>query len=665
MRQSALWAATTAAATATVSGVCSVVPRALLEPAGGMLGAADLVARADTPVPIPLHRGKEGAWFVEVAVGTAGQRVQLEARTVAKETFIPSSDSETCIKQGCPYGSFNKSLSSTFVTDPRNLTWRSDGANGTLFRDDLTVGGLTIPNRAMALGEWIGTRTHGYLGLGYRSPRGVPPDTNLWYGLVSEGLVRTEAFSLWLNEEENPGNLLLGAVDTEKYDGDLMVLDTYNTTFSDDAGFFPMVCLSSVGAVSPSGVDDTLGPAGALPVLALVWTSVREMYLPADVAVAMWAVAGAEWDAGIGGPVVPCAMRNSSGSFVFGLGGDRGPRIDLPMRQLVADRPVLILPDDDDDAHRLGPDAPGQMCEFLVLNETDPAYYNLGEAFLLSAYAVFDHFNGKFGLASARRDATGAAGLADAQRLVPFPVHGAQIPSGVPVPGQPKTVSASTITTDVVLPAASAFAAAAGFKIMRSPTIAAAGGSGNDGSPIAPGATATASPAEPTVLEPISTSFSLPSSTADPRLGIDSDGLSNGTKAGLGVGLTVGVLASAFFIFLLWRRRRRDQEASAAAAAAAGSSEAPHPVYEKPVETPFRPPTNIYELPAERFRADADPTRSASASVGREEDSGPGVSPDGAESPTAIFTPAVSPTSAAQSPQSELNGQGIRRYELR
>ncbi|KAI0010729.1 aspartic peptidase domain-containing protein [Xylariaceae sp. FL0662B] len=501
--------------------------------------------RADAPDPIQLTHTADG-WFVDVTVGTAGQLLRLEIDTISPVTWVPSSDAEHCHEAGCNYGSFDTSLSTTFERLPGDGTWGYRDVQGTVFADDFSFGPFSLKDWTLGLGENISDYSHGILGLALNKDGGSSSWSNLWDSLISDGLVNTEAFSLWLNDEDAPGSLQLGAIDTAKYEGELDSLMAYNGSVDG----FPWLCISSVSANSSSG-SDTMGSTESVPILGIVTTGFREIYLPVDIAYDMWAVAGARFQFNISGPIIPCAKKNSSGVFTFGLGGPDGPQIKIPMRQLVSLDPVFYGAADDDFSSE-------DMCEFLVKNETDPKNFVIGEAFLLSTYAVFDLFNKKLGIAQARHDNASS-------HIVPFEVHGAQIPSAVLVSNQPTAVPPSSITPPVPIPTKS-YAAAAGFKILTTPTI----------------------PAAPTATEAQTTAA-------------QSNGLSTGGKVGVGVGVPVGSIAVGLLLFFLWKKfgqaigRRED---GGTYDIAGQNQPVSHQELEKQPEVPEAPgdPVPTYEL---------------------------------------------------------------------
>ncbi|RYP15256.1 hypothetical protein DL765_005831 [Monosporascus sp. GIB2] len=361
--------------------------------------------------------------------------------------------------------------------------------------------------------------------------------------LVNQGAAITQAYSILLGgPDAATGSILFGAIDTDKYEGDLMSLD-YATT------------LTSVHANSSSGVDDL---AVGLPISAGIFVGRQELVLPAELAFNMWAIVGAEYWSEKDTATVPCSMKDSEGSFTLGLGGSAGPKVVVPMRNLVSTLSGF-----------------GDTCAFLVKNQTNPEHYSLGVPLLQSVYAVFDRSNAKFAVATPKLDST-------TSNIVPFAGKAAHIPSAVSVPDQPRIVVTQTPTISEMPTATKSFSAAAGFQSSTSE-----------------------------ILPPPPSAPTNPTGQSDDPL---EAGPTKGTTIGIGVGVGVGgfalgVLAVAFFLL-----RKRPKEQDLASDKFANTSSPRTSVFQAPVlqapvlqeypaEMDAQPGT--YELPPEEFPVEA------------------------------------------------------------
>ncbi|RYO80071.1 hypothetical protein DL766_009335 [Monosporascus sp. MC13-8B] len=417
------------------------------------------------------------------------------------------------------------------------------GTQGVWFTDNLNVGNLSAVNLTMGLAHDL-VDPWGVLGIMDWVSEAAQC---MLQQLVNQGAAITQAYSLSLGgPDAATGSILFGAIDTEKYEGDLMSLDLGTT-------------LTSVHANSSSGVDDlTVG----LPATVSIYVGRQELLLPAELAFNMWAIAGAEYWSEKDTATVPCSMKDSEGSFTFGLGGPAGPKVVVPMRNLVSTLSGF-----------------GDTCAFLVKNQTDPEHYHLGVPLLQSVYAVFDMSNAKLAVATPKLDST-------TSNIVPFAGKAAHIPSTVSVPDQPRTVVTQTPTIYEMPTATKSFSAAAGFQSSTSD-----------------------------VLPPPPSASTNPAGQSDDP---PEAGLTKGATIGIGVGVGVGgfvlgVLAVAFF---LSRKRPKEQDL-ASDKFTNTSSPLPYdfqaPVLEAPVlqeypaEMDAQP--GAYELPPGEFPVEAKTLR--------------------------------------------------------
>ncbi|KAI1341831.1 aspartic peptidase domain-containing protein [Xylariaceae sp. FL0016] len=495
--------------------------------------------------PIDLrHDRSVGQYFVTGSVGTPGQALDLQIRTDQSLSWFPSSNSTYCIEdvfRTCAeHGSFSQNLSSTFQisneTFERTQTLRNGTKNiiaqGYHFNDTLGVGDVSVDNLTMGIAYDFGVFNSGILGLGYGGEESGLPDDNLAVQLVAKGLIPTAAFSVWLNDENSTaGSLLFGAIDQAKFEGDLIIIDSFNSS-----AFGSMIWLSYVEASSPSGTDVFQTDDSEFPLGFALGTA--STTLPDPLAKHMWAVAGAEYWYNSSIPIISCDMRYSAGSYAFRFGGSQGPLISVSLRHFVwpPDRSYEYFQE-----LSITNVANGSACVFTLLNTTDPSNYFVGENFLQAAYFVMDLYNEEIAMAPTRFDV-------DDTDIVTFLAHGAEAPSATYASSQP-TAKPTIIENTTSLPAftpSSSYAAAAGFASL----------------------TNTA-----TIASPTSTSQS-------------SGSLSTGAKAGIGVGVSLGVILVALASFLLYRRRRRQTvprytpEAPTASGAPSQAGEYKHPVSE-------------------------------------------------------------------------------------
>ncbi|ATY59472.1 Peptidase A1 [Cordyceps militaris] len=397
---------------------------------------------------------QDGGYFVDVTVGTPGQRFSLQLDTGSSDVWVPSSGSAACQAKsdkftrpgqsdGCSKGSCmpvtsSKSTTFTAVQDGTFQIQYVDksSAQGTYFLDTFQIGGATINNLTMGLAEETDI-PFGLIGIGYRGNEASIQTVDATYpnlpiAMQTSGSIKTVAYSLWLNDlDASKGNLLFGAIDTEKYQGDLARLDLITSGSSGQVVEFN-VALTSVSGHSSSGSDSFT--SSSFPITALLDSGTTLSYLPADIAKQIWQEVGAANDSSLGVAVVPCSISGSGAYFSFGFGGSQGPMINVTMDELVLDSAGVNM---SNGKHKSTP-----ACTFGIQaqdssNDGSVSSYLLGDSFLRSAYVVYDLENNQVAIAPTKFNAT-------ASNVVPFPSKGATIPSSTLVADSNTTTGGSS-----------------------------------------------------------------------------------------------------------------------------------------------------------------------------------------------------------------------------
>ncbi|KAI1074367.1 aspartic peptidase domain-containing protein, partial [Whalleya microplaca] len=500
----------------------------------------------DHTQPIDLrHDSDLGLYYVTTQVGTPGQTLDLQIRSDEALSWFPSSNSTYCIndiyRTCASHGSFNQGLSSTFQITPQTFARTQTLVNGTQiitakgyeFNDTLVIGDVGVTNLTMGIAYASGASNSGVLGLGFGGTEADLPDDNLLVQLVAKGLIPTAAYSVWLNDENSSsGSLLFGAIDRAKYEGDLIIIDSFNSS-----SFNLMIYLSSVAAISPSGTDVFQTSSSQYPVGFVI--GVASTTLPSPLAHHIWAVAGAEYWSNLSVPVIPCTLRDSAGSYRFGFGGDQGPSINVSLKKFIwpPDRSALLF-------QQRGLTISGNttMCLFTIFNTSSPSEYYIGEDFMQAAYFSVDLYNEEIAMAPAIYNTNDTD-------IVTFRAHGAEAPSAIYAQSQPteKPTSIATITSFPAFTPSSSYNAAAGFASL----------------------TNTAGP--------------TPTQTAEAQ-----SRLSTGAKAGIGVAVPLAVILLGGVAFAFWRRRRNQPPRYTPEAPPPEPKTPKSPVSELPVsETPI------------------------------------------------------------------------------
>ena len=372
--------------------------------------------------------GEQYTYAVNASVGTPPQNMTLALTLSADESWVIAAD-EYYYDWG--YGAFASENSSTFVgpdkdgEDSFSVSY-GDGTYvyGDQVRETMWLGGMPLPNLTMGLADYSSSYM-GVLALGFNdSYSDVPNVPDL---LLSEGLIASTAFSLWLDDASAAsGNVLFGAVDRAAFEPPLVRFplseDTYYSYYS------------SSWYVQLSSLNYSRTASGALQPLVANQTAIKDVIvsvdptfststLPLFIAQPIWDMVGAVYDSYEALALVPCdAAKNATGRLALQLYGPDGPVIDIPVSDLVLDS-TWVDRDPETDAKR---------CIFGVQNSTtDPTSstwgyeqeWSLGAPMLKRMYTVFDIANREMGLASVKFGVG-----AEEEDVVPFPSYAAEIP---------------------------------------------------------------------------------------------------------------------------------------------------------------------------------------------------------------------------------------------
>lgn len=283
------------------------------------------------------------------------------------------------------------------------------------------------------------TIPYGLLGIGYSLNEAIIGTQesigaayhNLPALMMNEGIIATNAYSLWLNDlDASTGSILFGGIDTQKYVGDLTRIPVIKDNVTDQFDSF-IVALTSIQAVSSTGTDSLTSHQDPIHVVLDSGTTLS--YLPTDIAQQMWEETGAMYSASTGLAIIPCRMERSTGYFNFTFGGAGGPTIKVGMDELVLDLVVSGPAPHFTSGKYAGEDA----CEFGIQNTTGTNL--LGDTFLRSAYVVYDLMNNEIGIAQTDFNATES-------NIVAFASQNAVIPSATLVSNGTVATSTATFT---------------------------------------------------------------------------------------------------------------------------------------------------------------------------------------------------------------------------
>lgn len=149
--------------------------------------------------------------------------------------------------------------------------------------------------------------------------------------------------------------------------------------------------------------------------------------LPNDLAKTFLEFFGAVTDSNINRPLVSCSLANADAQFVYQFGGNSGPKISIPVADLVNSHIAGLQFKDGSDACILG--VQGADIDFLLL----------GDTFLRSAYVVYDLEGKQIAMAQAKLNVT----TTNVQEITGDSIPGVQtVVSSISMPSASRTAGA-------------------------------------------------------------------------------------------------------------------------------------------------------------------------------------------------------------------------------
>lgn len=230
------------------------------------------------------------------------------------------------------------------------------------------------------------------MGIGYASNEvqvgrlGKDPYPNLPQAMVKNGLIKSNAYSLWLNDlGAHTGSILFGGVNTEKYHGELQTLpiQTVNGKHSE-------FVIALTGVSYNAGSYHHRYSSAALPAAVLLDSGSSLTYLPNAVVQDIYDDLDVVYDSSGGVGYVPCnlARKDINITYTFST-----PDITVGIDELVLDAGDLRF--------RNG----ARACIFGIVPAGESTAV-LGDTFLRSAYVVYDLANNEISLANTNFNST-------------------------------------------------------------------------------------------------------------------------------------------------------------------------------------------------------------------------------------------------------------------
>ena len=320
------------------------------------------------------------------------------------------------------YGTYDSSDSSTYsyVNSDFNISYADgSGAAGVYATETLHIGGTTLKEFQFGIGDSsssagksienspsnlpirsMGPRVEkelmksvieGVLGIGYITNEAAVGTAgaayaNLPKAMVNKGLIKSNAYSLWLNDlDSSEGSILFGGVDTNKYHGTLETLPVIPTGSAYTAFY---IGLTAVSLTNSSGTTNY--SSSALPTAALLDSGSSLSYLPNAIVQKIFDDLDVTYVESEGIGYVPCSMAKKDYNISYTFSS---PTINVAIAELVLDVSE-------------GATIDGEAACAFGIAPADGTTPVLGDTFLRSAYVVYDLANNEISLANTNFDST-------------------------------------------------------------------------------------------------------------------------------------------------------------------------------------------------------------------------------------------------------------------
>lgn len=301
------------------------------------------------------------------------------------------------------YGTFDPADSETFHSNGTafSITYAdSTFAKGVWGYDDVVINGANVTDLSLAVCD-NADNAMGILGIGLSglettfsgsvSASSSSSDPyqyeNLPLRLKSQGLIKQVAYSVYLNDSSaDSANILFGAVDHNRYTGDMIALPIINTMKSkgyNDALQLD-ITLNSLILVDRSSSQQAVIGTGAAS--ALLDTGTTLTYVPQNVLSAVIGLLNAQYSSSVGQYVIKCADADNL-YLVFNF---QGQEINIEMSSFLVS---LVT-------------SRGSSSDYCMvgLQSSGASSFTLGDSFLRNVYMVADLDNMEIGLATANHD---------------------------------------------------------------------------------------------------------------------------------------------------------------------------------------------------------------------------------------------------------------------
>ena len=224
------------------------------------------------------------------------------------------------------------------------------------------------------------------------------PYSNLPQALVDKKLIKSNAYSLWLDDvQSSTGSILFGGVDTDKYVGSLQKLPVGKV----GGQFSEFILTISRMAISQNGNNRTL--SNSLPTPVILDSGSTITYLPNNLVNVIYSALNIRYSRRQGSGFCSCDLANQDITLDFTF---TSPTISVPIRELVIDPNETFQKRDTLNRRQgFGSSGGSSLCLFGIAPASNQVSI-LGDTFLRSAYVVYDLANNEISLAQTNYNST-------------------------------------------------------------------------------------------------------------------------------------------------------------------------------------------------------------------------------------------------------------------
>ncbi|GMG20907.1 unnamed protein product [Ambrosiozyma monospora] len=375
------------------------------------------------PITLQIDTGSSDLWVINANNSWCSETSQGKGAYSTEKGNSSSgvqSDAENGYSHDCSvYGTFDPNDSDTWRATPGLFSQTygdNTGANGTWGQDTVTIQGVEIKDVYIAQSDEA-DENYGVLGIGFRNLEATNSDTatesaftydNLPITMKNQGLIYKNTYSIYLDEYSDTDSaiLLFGAIDHDKYTGDLGLLPI--ATNSTDLDIFLN------GIYMSDGNSNVTIAIGSAPVVLDTGSSLTA--LPSDVLEAILDQIGASTSKDKSGSATYTAKCSSlkDQTFTFDF---MGYKLIVPVSGFVIDMS-------------------GKTCTLGFQSSESIGFdYIFGDTFLSNVYFVADLDDNEIAIALANTGST----TEDLEAITD------SIPSATQVPGYSSTQTGSDL----------------------------------------------------------------------------------------------------------------------------------------------------------------------------------------------------------------------------